>query len=91
MTATTTRTRTEAMDALDDLRDALDHSATCELPGQHPKCPACDESFYIGRVIRDLHDGDDLANVIVTAKHIGESLSYNLDRQVHAIVRSVAA
>lgn len=89
-TDTATRTRQQATDALDDLRETLVHSATCEDAGPHPVCETCELDHYISRVVRDLADGYPLAEVILTAKHIGQSLPYDLDRQVHHIVRTVA-
>lgn len=90
VTASTTRTRQEATDALDDLRESLIHSATCEMPG-NAKCDACDTSYQIGRVIRDLDEGTPLEDVVHTARHYGMAMDYDVDRQVRVIVASVAA
>jgi hypothetical protein len=88
-TDTATRTRSQAADALDDLRDSLVHSATCEMPGD-AKCDACDTAYQIGRVIRDLDEGDALEDVVHTARHYGMAMDYDVDRQVRRIVATMA-
>jgi len=82
---TTTMNRTEALDALDDLRETLVHSDTCELPGS--KCDACDADHLIARVIAGLWDGYPLDDVRRTAHHVGYGLPYEIDQRVRRIVQ----
>jgi hypothetical protein len=85
---TATLTRAEGLNVLDDLRETLIHSATCEQPGA--QCPACDADHLIARVTRDLYDSYPLADAVQTAALIALDLPYALGRDVKAIVARIA-
>lgn len=79
-----TMTREQACDALDDLRDALTHTAACEaeLPRPARSCDACEQDHLISRVIRDLHDGYPLDEANDGAVRIARSLPYGIGCKV---------